>query len=108
MDYFIVYVTLQGKRVNMNQIKTELNAKKIRLATPEELGEYFGAEPGCAYPFAFDKQYKIFVDPKIYEQEWFLFSPVLSTRTIQARGSDLRKVFSSLLNQVTEVVNWNQ
>ncbi|HCI05522.1 MAG: YbaK/prolyl-tRNA synthetase associated region [Parcubacteria group bacterium GW2011_GWC1_45_9] len=107
-DDFVVYVTLQGKRVDMNVVKESLNASKIKLATPEELKEYFGAEPGCAYPFGFDKQYRIFVDPKIYEQDWFLFSPVLPTRTVQARGSDLRKVFSGLDNQVEEVSNWNQ
>lgn len=107
-DKFIVYVTIQGKRVNFDAIKEVLSANKVRLATPEELKEYFGAEPGCAYPFGFDKQYDVYLDPKIYEQEWFLFSPVLPTKTIQAKGVDLRKVFDNLDNKVTEVTNFNQ
>lgn len=107
-DDFIIYVTLQGKRTNMESVKEILGVSKIKLATPEELKEFFGAEPGCAYPFGFDKKYAVFVDPKIYEQEWFLFSPVLPTMTVQAKGSDLKRVFSNLENQVKEVSDWNQ
>ncbi len=107
-DKFIVYVTLQGSRVNFDSVKTELGGAKVRLATAEELAEYFGAQPGCAYPFAFDSEYDIYVDPKIYEQAWLLFSPVLPTETIQAKGEDLRRVFASLDNQVSEVTNFNQ
>ncbi len=107
-DKYIVYVTVQGKKINMDTIKDTLGASKVRLATPEELKEYFGAEPGCAYPFGFSKNINVFTDPIIYEQDWFLFSPVLPTKTVQAKGSDLKKVFSNLENKVTEVQNFNQ
>ena len=72
-DRFIVYVTTFGNKINFDAIKEKLNIKKVRLATSEELKEYFGAEPGCAYPFGFDEKIKIFVDPNIYDEEWFLF-----------------------------------
>lgn len=107
-DKFIVYITLQGKKVNFDAIKEKLEVNKVRLSNPEELNEYFGAKPGCAYPFGFDAQYDIYVDPKIYEQEWLLFSPVVPTKTVQAKGTDLKKVFSSLKNKVQEVANFNQ
>jgi len=107
-DHFFVYVTLQGNRVNFDAIKAKLNAKKVRLATTDELEEYFGAEPGCAYPFGFNSLYNIYVDPKIYDQEWFLFSPVLPTKTVQVKGSDLRKVYSNLENKIEEVSDFNQ
>src|SRR3990167_9286400 len=54
VDKFIVYVTTFGNKINFDLTKEALESKKIRLATPEELKEYFGAEPGCAYPFGFD------------------------------------------------------
>ena len=107
-DGFIVYSTLQGTRVNFDAVKNTLNSKKVRLSTPEELKEYFGAEPGCAYPFGFDSNVRIFVDPRIYSQEWLLFSPVFPNKTIQARGKDLKNVFSALNNEVKEVTNFNQ
>ncbi len=100
-------VTLQGKRLNFNFIKAKLGLKKIRLTTPEELKEYFGAEPGCAYPFGYDSQFSVYIDPGIQGQEWFLFSPVLPTKTIQAKGADLKKVFDNLENKVEEVTNFN-
>ena len=105
---FIVYVTLQGKRVDLERIKNTLGAKKIRLALTKELKEYFGAEPGCAYPFGFSEQVDIYVDPNIYKQEWFLFSPVYPSKTIQVKGADLEKAFSSLKNKVTLITNFNQ
>lgn len=101
-EEFFVYVTLQGNRVDMEAVKTKIGTKKLRLALPEELEEHFGAKPGCAYPFGFDSKFRIYVDPQIYEQEWLLFSPVLSTKTVQAKGSDLKKVFDSLENKVEE------
>lgn len=106
-EKFVVYVTTQGNKVNFDRIKEVFAVKKIRLASKEELLEYFGAQPGCAYPFGFGQEIDIFVDPKIYEQEWFLFSPVLPTKTVQAKGSDLKKVFGNLPNKVSEVMDWN-
>jgi len=107
-EKLIVYVMTQGKRVDFDAIKEKLEVNKVRLSTPEELNEYFGAKPGCAYPFGFDTQYDIYVDPKIYEQEWMLFSPVVPTKTVQAKGANLKKVFDSLENKVQEVTNFNQ
>lgn len=106
-DSFIVYVTIQGKKVNFDAIKEKLDVKKVRLASPEELQEYFGAQPGCAYPFGFDAQYAIYVDPIVYQQEWFVFSPCLPNFTVQAKGSDLKKVFDSLENHVEETEEFN-
>lgn len=107
-ETFIVYITLQGNRVNFDAIKEKLGVAKIRLAISDELLEHFGAKPGCAYPFGFDAQYDIYVDPKIYEQAWLLFSPVFPTKTIQCQGADLKKLFASLENKVKEVTDFNQ
>lgn len=107
-DKFIVYVTIAGNKINFKRVGETVSAKNIRLATAEELKEYFVAEPGCAYPFGFAADIDIYVDPVIYQQEWFLFSPVLSTKTVQVRGADLKRVFSNLPNRVTEVTDFNQ
>ncbi|MFA6255196.1 MAG: YbaK/EbsC family protein [Patescibacteria group bacterium] len=106
-DKFIVYVTIQGCKVNFKRISEVVGAKTIRLATAEELKESFAAEPGCAYPFGFAEGIDIYIDPIIYQQEWFLFSPLLSTKTVQVRGADLKQVFGSLLNRVREATDFN-
>jgi hypothetical protein len=106
-DNFIVYITIQGKKIDFDKIKNNLNLKKIRLALPEELMANFGAEPGCAYPFCFDSKFNIYVDPIIYEQEWFLFSPLFSNQTVQVTGNSLKTIFQNLPNSVTETKDFN-
>lgn len=106
-EKFIVYITLQGNRVNFEVIKEHLGVSKVRLASPEELKENFGAEPGCAYPFGFESEYDIYIDPKIFEEEWLLFSPVLPNKTVQAKGQGLKGMFNNLENKVSEVTNFN-
>jgi prolyl-tRNA editing enzyme YbaK/EbsC (Cys-tRNA(Pro) deacylase) len=106
-DDFVVYVTLQGVRTDTKAMKKHLGVKKLRMATDAELEEYFGAQPGNAYPFGFGEDIRIIVDPAVYEQEWLLFSPCRPSATVQVRGKDLEGVFASLPNQV-EVVSMNQ
>src|SRR3989338_3324427 len=100
---FIVYVTTFGNEINFNLIKEKLNVNKISLASPEELKKYFGAEPGCAYPFGFNESFDIFIDPGIYNVEWFLFSPLYPTKTIQVKGLDLKKVFENSGNNIEQI-----
>lgn len=106
-DTFIVYVTTAGNKVNFNAIKSHLGVLKVKLASGEELGEHFGAVPGCAYPFGFDSRFAIFVDPAIYDLDWLLFSPALPTATVQAKGNHLKKLFQSLPNKTEEVTTFN-
>ncbi len=105
---FFVYITRQGNRMNFEKVKEKLFTDKIKLATPEELREYFGAEPGCAYPFGFDSSIDIYADSELFKEEWILFSAVLPTVTVQIKGNDLRNVFCNLDNKVEEVTNFNQ
>lgn len=107
-ESFIVYVTIQGKKVNFDAIKDILGVKKVRLVSAEELQENFGAVPGCAYPFGFEEKFAIYVDPVIFEQEWFVFSPCLPNFTVQAKGAELKNVFANLKNDVTETTEFNQ
>ncbi len=106
-DDFAVYTTLAGQRVDFRRIRAHLGGVKVRLATPEELREHFGAEPGCAYPFGFEADVRVFVDSTIYGEEWLLFSPGLPTATIQVRGRDLQRLFRSLLNPTEETTAFN-
>lgn len=106
-ETFFIYVTLQGEKVNFENIKNEVGANKVRLALPEELNQFFGAKPGCAYPFGFAVHYDIYLDPKIYNQEWLLFSPVFANQTIQVRGGQLKRIFDGLENKVKEVIDFN-
>lgn len=105
---FVVYTTIQGNRVDLDRIRDHLDASKVRMAWPEELRAHFGVNPGSAYPFGFDAEVRVFVDPAIYEQEWVLFSPALPTATVQVRGRDLRRVFGGLTNPTEYGIAFNR
>ena len=105
-ETFLVYVTIQGNKLNFNKMKEFLKIKELRLATTKELAETFGAKPGCAYPFGFSDEIPIFIDPLVYNQEHLLFSPILPTKTIQISSKELKRVFSNIQNKITEI-NFN-
>lgn len=107
-DSAIVYVTLAGPRVDIKAIRTHLGGPKPKILSDEELWSRFAAEPGAAYPFGFDDDVRIYVDPEIYREEWLLLSLVLPTETVQIRGEDIRKVFAHVANPVEEVTTFNQ
>lgn len=98
----IVYNTLQREKINISAVKNALNASKVVLASVEALEENFKIKPGCMYPFGFDAQYDIYMNPNVYNEEWVLFSPALPTRTIQMKGEDFQKVFAFLKNNIFE------
>ena len=96
---FAVCVTLAGRRVDLRRVRDRLGGAKVRLATAGELRDRFGAEPGNAYPFGFDAGVAILIDPDLFVAEWVLFSPALTTATIQVRGRDLARIFEDLPNR---------
>ena len=106
-DTFVVYTTLAGRRLDLRRVRARLGRGRVRLATPDELRERFGAEPGNAYPFGFAAGVQVFVDPSIYAEEWVLFSPGILTATVQVRGRDLPRVFRGLPNPTEEVDDFN-
>ncbi len=89
--------------MDLNRVRDHVGARRVRLATPDELRRHFGAEPGNAYPFGFDSSVRIIVDPVVYAEEWLLFSPALPTATVQVRGRDLARLFRGLSNLTEEV-----
>ncbi len=105
-DAVIVYVTLAGRRVDFKAVRTHLGGPKPKILG-DELWSRFAAEPGAAYPFRFDEDVRMCVDPAIYKEEWLLLSLVLPTETVQIRGSDIRKVFAYVANPVEEVTTFN-
>lgn len=106
-DDVIVYVTLAGRRVDFKAVRAHLGGPKPKILGDEELWSRFAAEPGAAYPFGFDDDVRIYVDPDIYDKEWLLLSLVLPTETVQIRGEDIRKVFVHVANPVEDVTSFN-
>jgi Ala-tRNA(Pro) deacylase len=107
-DDVFVYMTLAGQRVDIKGIRAHLGGPKPKIVGDEELMARFAAEPGAAYPFGFDEDVPIYVDPAVFNEEWLLLSAVLPTETLLIRGEDLRKVITHVPNRVEEVTTFNQ
>ncbi len=103
----IVYATLAGRRIDFKAVRAHLGGPKPKILGDEELWFRFAAEPGAAYPFGFNANVRIYVDPAIYDEEWLLLSLVLPSETVQIRGSDIRKIFARVANPVEEVTTFN-
>jgi Ala-tRNA(Pro) deacylase len=102
-DRFAVFLTRQGTRLDTKAVRQALGAKKVRVASADDLRERFAAQPGAAYPFGFADDIPILVDPAIYSEDSMLFSAPLPTVTLQIRGRDLRGLLEGLRNNVLEV-----
>lgn len=99
---FYVYVTTADKKVDFETIK-QITGEKCSLATHEEVKNVINCVPGCVTPFGFPEHVQIIVDKDIYQNDDYLFSPGVTTKTIQANIKDLKTIFENLPNKVTHV-----
>ena len=96
---YYLYVTTQGKRVDFSQLK-ELTGTKTSIASEDDVRNVIMCVPGCVAPFGFCKEITIIIDPRIYEHTDYLFSPGVTTKTIQTNIQDVKSIFSCLPNKV--------
>ena len=85
------------KKYLSQKIKDKLGVK-ISVASQEELKSQTGCEPYCAIPFGYPKEITILIDPEIYNQQKFIFSPGPTEKTIEIAGKDVEIIFSALPN----------
>jgi Ala-tRNA(Pro) deacylase len=93
-----IYVTTAGKRVDMKKLK-ELTGQKYRLADETELKKHIGCVPGCVSPFGFTKDILMVIEEDIFNIGEYLFSPGLTTKTIQINAKFLKDIFQDMPNR---------
>ena len=96
---YYIFVTVQGKRVNFTQLKNLLKTK-LSLASEEEVKNILSCVPGCVAPFGFSDEIYTVIDPSIYEYTNYLFSPGVTTKTIQLNVQDIKPIFDKLTNHL--------
>jgi Ala-tRNA(Pro) deacylase len=104
-DTFAVFVTLQGRRLDMNAVR-QILGRKVHLANTGDLQHHFAATPGSAYPFGFDVSIPILVDPAIYNEALLLYSMPIVTTTLQISGSEMRRIMAVVENPVMQGTPW--
>ncbi|MDD3145093.1 MAG: YbaK/EbsC family protein [Candidatus Gracilibacteria bacterium] len=99
-EYYLV-TTIGDKEIKARRFKKEFGTKDIRFAYQDEITNLLGATIGSIPPFGFqNKTIKIFVDKVIFDSEYFMFNPGISTKTIRVKTSDLLEIYKSLKNEI--------
>lgn len=96
---YYVFATVQGQRVDFSGLKALLGTK-LSLASGDEVKEFSGCVPGCVAPFGFTPDITVVVDPMLFRQDAYLFSPGVTTKTVRLKPTELKRVFSTLPNRV--------
>ncbi len=90
---YYLFVTVQWKNVDFKKMK-ELIWVKLSIATKEEVEEVALCTPWCVAPFWLDDTIQMIVDEEIFKHKSYLFSPGISTDTLQLDPKDLRGIFA--------------
>lgn len=85
---FIMITLPADKKINFDKVKEQVNTKKIRLATLEEVKEIIDCERGGVPPFGFLFGIKTFADKKINENEKIEFNAGLTTKSMRMNSAD--------------------
>lgn len=99
---YYLYVTTQGKNVDFKMLKNLLGAK-LSIASSEDVENVIHCVPGCVAPFGFNENIIILIDVSIFNNHDYLFSPGVTTKTIQTNIKDLKVIFDNLPNKVISI-----
>ncbi len=97
---FYLFVTTQGNKVDFKELK-DLIGVKCSIASPDDVKDIINCIPGCVAPFGFSGEIAIVLDQSIFEHTDYLFSPGVTTKTIQLNIQDLMPLFNDLPNPLT-------
>ncbi len=96
-SYFIQVIAPGNKSVNAKMLKETLKAEKFELASPEEVLEISGCQPGCVSPFVDamprkEKVRKTYMDMQLTRQKEVFISLGKHTKTFKISKADLLKL----------------
>jgi prolyl-tRNA editing enzyme YbaK/EbsC (Cys-tRNA(Pro) deacylase) len=92
-DVFRLFVLSAARRLDSAAIKRQFAAKKTRFATPEELRELTGLDPGSVPPFGGPiLPFPLYADPSVFENERIAFNAGSLTDSIVMAAEDYRRL----------------
>ena len=100
---YYLYVTIMGQKVDFKKLK-ELLGVKLSIASEDDVRNVINCVPGCVSPFGFDESIVILIDQTIWQYNEYLFSPGVTTKTIQTSIQDLKQIFENLPNTVINII----
>lgn len=102
IHYLIVAET--KTEVNLKQLASLLNEKKLSFASTERLEKYLGVTPGAVSPFGLindaTKSVRVIIDNKLLAHERLAYHPNVNTATLILATADLKKFLASTGNSI--------
>lgn len=68
--------------------------EKLSLASSEEVQEVAECVPWCVAPFGLSDDIQTIIDSQIFDFDSYLFSPGVTTETIELNPQDLKKIYN--------------
>lgn len=87
-ETFTLAILAGDRKLNSKKLKTDLNTKDLRFATPDEVKKIMGCEIGACYPFGNLISVKMLVDNSISQNELISFNPGVHTVSIKLKWLD--------------------
>lgn len=102
-DKPLLAITSAVHHINVDKLKSEAGVKSLRLATEEEIKEYFpdfevGAEP----PFGNAKKIEVFLDICLWSEEVIFFNAGTHKEIIKMQFKDLLSLIKPNLKEFSE------
>ena len=94
---FIMGLCPGDKRIDLKHIAKLECAKKVSLASPEEVLHITGCKVGSVPPFGHPKKLKTYMDKEVLENEWVNFNIGLYTKSAKMRPDDLKRLIEPVL-----------
>lgn len=95
-------IVLSGdKRVDLEKVKSILNLKSIRKASPEEVFEFTGYVVGSVSPFGIEKPIAIIIDEEVFKLKKVNLGSGEHGFGIEIEADELRKVWGGRVSDVS-------
>lgn len=98
---FFHIVTTHDAVFKARVFKKEFGTKDIRFANGDELEANVGCKIGSIPPFGYmNSLLPIYVDSRIFDEEFFMFTPADNCKSIRVKSADLYNVYKTLENRI--------
>jgi Ala-tRNA(Pro) deacylase len=89
---YCLIVWTGNKQVDFQKVSETLGAKKVKLATPEEVKNNLGIEIGALSPFGYDGSYPVVLESSLLNQTELFINPGDHRKTIKLNPQALRSI----------------
>lgn len=97
---YCLIVSTGNKQVDFQQVSDALGAKRVKLATPEEVKNNLGIEIGALSPFGYSGSYPVVLDSTLLEQTELFINPGDHGKTIKLSPQSLRSAIEETASRL--------